>query len=61
MRRQEAEARVMDLRFTTDPRSILMEVVEHAMLKRLQPMTMAPKPHNVRKYYQFHKQRAHHC
>ncbi|KAJ8444857.1 LOW QUALITY PROTEIN: hypothetical protein Cgig2_029788 [Carnegiea gigantea] len=50
---------VMDSRFNADPRSILIEVKEHSMLKRLQPMTAAPKPHNAWKYCKFHKQNGH--
>ncbi|KAJ8435859.1 LOW QUALITY PROTEIN: hypothetical protein Cgig2_028567 [Carnegiea gigantea] len=34
----------------------LKACVEHLMLKRPQPMTSAPKCHNARKYYEFHKQ-----
>jgi len=36
---------IVDPHFTIDPRSILMEVKEHPMLKRPQPMISAPKPH----------------
>ena len=39
--------KVVDLRFTTDPRSILMEVRDHPMLKRPPFMTSAPKPQNA--------------
>ncbi|KAJ8441072.1 hypothetical protein Cgig2_020363 [Carnegiea gigantea] len=31
----------------------------HPMLKKPQPMTAAPKPHNARKYCEFHKQNSH--
>ena len=47
---------VHDPRFTTDPGSIRMEVKEHPMLRRSQPMTSTPKPYNTRKYYEFHEQ-----
>jgi len=36
-----------------------MEVRGHPMLKRLLPMTSAPKPHNAQKYCEFHKQNEH--
>ncbi|KAJ8424281.1 hypothetical protein Cgig2_011182 [Carnegiea gigantea] len=36
--------------------SILMEVRGHPMLWRPPPMTMPPKPHNARKYCEFHEQ-----
>ncbi|KAJ8437501.1 hypothetical protein Cgig2_007478 [Carnegiea gigantea] len=42
-----------------DPRSILMEVRDHPMLKRPPPMTSAPKSQNARKYYEFHEQNGH--
>lgn len=45
----------VDPQFTTDPRSILMEVRGHSMLKRLPPITSTPKPHNARKYCKFHE------
>jgi len=51
--------KVMDPRFTTNPRSILMEVKENPMLKKSQPMTIAPKPHNAQKYCEFHEQNGH--
>ncbi|KAJ8444056.1 hypothetical protein Cgig2_030913 [Carnegiea gigantea] len=35
------------------------EVRKHPMLKRPQPMTAAPKPQNVQKYYEFHEQNMH--
>ena len=47
--------KVVDPRFTTDPRSILMEVKKPPMLKRPQPMTAALKSHNTRKYCEFHE------
>ncbi|KAJ8426727.1 hypothetical protein Cgig2_011548 [Carnegiea gigantea] len=43
----------------TTASTILMEVKEHTMLKRLQPMITAPKPHNTRKYCKFHEQNGH--
>jgi len=49
----------MDSHFTVDPRSILIEVKEHLMLKRPQHMTTAPKPNNARKYCVFYKQKGH--
>ena len=48
-----------DARFTTDARSILMEVRGHPMLRRLPPMTAAPRPQNGRKYCEFHEQSGH--
>ncbi|KAJ8434137.1 hypothetical protein Cgig2_000857 [Carnegiea gigantea] len=42
-----------------NPRSIVMEVRDHPMLKRPPLMTSAPKPHNVRKYCKFHEQNWH--
>ena len=50
---------VVDPRFTTDPRTILMEVRDHPMLKRPPLMTSTPKPHNARKYCEFNKQNGH--
>jgi len=50
---------VVDPRFIKDPKRILLEVKEHLMLKRLQPMTSAVKPHNARKYCEFHEQNGH--
>ncbi|KAJ8446983.1 hypothetical protein Cgig2_006611 [Carnegiea gigantea] len=38
---------------------ILMEVGERPMLKRPPPMTLARKPHNTRKYYEFYEQNDH--
>jgi len=49
---------VGDSRFTSDPRSILMEV-GHPMLKKPQLITTASKPHSTRKYYEFRKQNGH--
>ena len=43
-------------RFTTDHQSILMEVRGHPVLKRSPLMNTTPKPHNDRKYFEFHKQ-----
>jgi len=50
---------IQDSHFTTDPRSILMEVNGHHMLRKPQPMIVVPKPHNARKYCEFHKQSRH--
>ncbi|KAJ8421329.1 hypothetical protein Cgig2_012821 [Carnegiea gigantea] len=41
------------------PQSILIEEKEHLMLKKPQPMTLAPKPHNARKYCEFHEESGH--
>ncbi|KAJ8433504.1 hypothetical protein Cgig2_018038 [Carnegiea gigantea] len=38
---------------------ILMEVRGHLLLKRPPPMSSAPKPHNARKYCEFHEQNRH--
>lgn len=46
---------VVNPQFTTDPRSILMKVRDHPMLKRLPPMTSMPKPHNAWKYCEFYE------
>ncbi|KAJ8426975.1 hypothetical protein Cgig2_010206 [Carnegiea gigantea] len=48
--------------YATDSRRtacILMEVKEHPMLRRPQPMTAASKPHNAQKYCKFHEQNGH--
>ncbi|KAJ8429898.1 hypothetical protein Cgig2_008783 [Carnegiea gigantea] len=42
------------LNVVCDPFSVYC--LEHPMLKRPSLMTSAPKPHNVRKYYEFHEQ-----
>ena len=47
---------VVDPSFTTDPRSILVALKKHPMLKRPHSMTSVPKPHNAWKYCEFHKQ-----
>jgi len=36
-----------------------MEVKGHPMLRKPQPITMTPKPHNARKYCEFHEQNGH--
>jgi len=36
-----------------------MEVNEHPMLMKSQPMTMEPKLHNLYKYCEFHNQNDH--
>jgi len=56
-RRPQPEA--PDSRFTTDARSILMEIREHPMLRRPPPMTAPPRPQNARKYCEFHEQSGH--
>ncbi|KAJ8427405.1 LOW QUALITY PROTEIN: hypothetical protein Cgig2_030699 [Carnegiea gigantea] len=50
---------IWDSHFTTNPRSILIEVKGHLMLRKPQPMTTALKPHSARKYYEFHEQNDH--
>jgi len=45
----------VDPHFTTEPRSILMEVKEHPMLKRPPLMAWVPKPHNAQKYFDFRR------
>jgi len=49
----------VDPRFITNPRSIFMQARGHPMLKRPPPMSSVPKPHNARKYCEFHKQNGH--
>ncbi|KAJ8421806.1 hypothetical protein Cgig2_016544 [Carnegiea gigantea] len=41
---------------TLPPEACTIRVKEHPKLKRLQPMTTTPKPHNVRKYCEFHEE-----
>ncbi|KAJ8424761.1 hypothetical protein Cgig2_032278 [Carnegiea gigantea] len=36
-----------------------LRVRDHPMLKRLPPMTLAPKCHNAQKYYEFYEQNGH--
>ena len=36
-----------------------MEVKRHPMLRKLQPVAVTPKPHNARKYCEFHEQNGH--
>jgi len=31
----------------------------HPILRKMQPMIATPKPHNTRKYYEFHEQNDH--
>jgi len=46
----------VDHQFTTNIRSIHMEVRGHPMPRRLPPMTTSPKSQNARKYCEFYKQ-----
>ncbi|KAJ8446609.1 hypothetical protein Cgig2_019762 [Carnegiea gigantea] len=63
----DLEALRGSFRTTKNPRAslrlqthnILMEVRGHPMLRRLPLMTSAPKPHNARKYCEFHEQNGH--
>ncbi|KAJ8441391.1 hypothetical protein Cgig2_009099 [Carnegiea gigantea] len=52
-------AAVQATNYRRNPMSILMEARNHPMLKRPPPMTLAPKPHNTRKYYEFHEKNGH--
>ena len=54
-RKRRPQLEAVDPRFTTDARSILMEVRGHPMLQRPPPMTAPPKPLNARKYCEFHE------
>ena len=58
-RDRRSQLEVVDPRFTTDLKSIQVEVRGHPMLQRPPPMTTPPKPHNARKCCKFHKQNAH--
>jgi len=58
-REKRPQLEVVDRRFTTDLRSIFMEVRGRPMLRRPPPMIIPSKPHNARKYCEFHEQNGH--
>jgi len=53
--KKRLQLEAIDPWFTTDARSILMEVRGHPMLRRPPPMTAPPKSQNAQKYCEFHE------